>query len=558
MPDLLNAALELAVDGVEVFPLDGRKRPRSTHGFHDATCDESTIRLWNWNGDGAIGAAIPDGQFVVDIDPRNGGNDTIRALSDRGLKLPMTKAHRTKGGGLHKFYSLPVESRDMKLRGTVGPGVDIKKSGKGYVVYPPSPGYSVLFDAEVVPAPPWLLDEILVEVKDSEASQGSPPKFFKFQTGTAYGSGAMDRELEQLSLAVEGERNNRLNKSAYSLAQLCAGGEVSEESAINGLMLEGVKLGLEEDEIQQTIKSGWEAGFDEPRQAPARVKEYAEDHGQAFADEGSVDSTETPHVKALEDFRNVRIDDGEYWLNWDVEEPPPPFYLYPLVPKNAYILVYGATESSKSITFMALAAQASHRGIKTSIYSLENPSHIERDRLRRLKPDGNNLRLTKQPLDVFDMRQLNELIERNRAGGHGSWQDGKSTDLLIIDTYSHALYSNSEDGNEKAIQFAIRIRYAMDQIGCSAIVLDHTGYQDHGEPRGASAKRQQVDVALHMEKSGIWVPNSPSKFTIANKKSARFSNPCFLRGEIMDVRPDERGLELRWLVSAGEEEPRWE
>lgn len=543
MLDLLDAALNLANEGIEVFPLDDNKRPRTAHGFHDATADEAAIRNWSWNGGGAIGAAIPEGHIVVDIDPRNGGNETVKALSDRGLKMNMTRTHRTKGGGIHRFYRIPESASNMKIRGKIGPGIDVKAAGKGYVVYPPSPGYSILFDAQVAEAPQWLLDEILVAVVDSEASQGSPPKFFPFQCGTAYGIGAMEREIESLASAVEGDRNNHLNKSAFSLAQLCAGGELQELHAKEELALTAANLGLEDDEILATIKSGWDAGLLEPRQAPPRVVEQ---------------SPNGDHHAAFERFKYSEPDDSEYWLKWEIEEPPPPFYLYPLVPKNAYILVYGATESSKSIVFMALAAQASHRGIKTSVYSLENPAHIERDRLRRLGPDANNLRITKQPLDVYDMRQLNDLVERNRAGGHGSWQDGKDTDWLIIDTYSHAFFSNSDDGNKKAIDFAIRMRYVMDAVGCSVIVVDHTGYENKEEPRDASAKRQQVDMAIYMEKQGVWVPNTPAKFSAANKKSARFGNPFFLRGEIADVRPEERGLALKWMIGAGEDSPFWE
>lgn len=539
MPDLLEAARTLARQGTPVFPLDGNKKPRTAHGFHDATVDEEQISNWNWNGDGAIGAAIPEGCIVVDVDPRNGGNDTAKILSDKGMRLPVTRTHRTKGGGIHKFYALPEGTIGKKIRGTVGPGIDIKVSGKGYVVFPPSPGYSVLFDAQIAPAPDWLISEIVAEVGESQVSQGCPPKFFNFQTGTAYGTGAMDGELKSLAAAAEGDRNNHLNRSAFALGQLCAGGEVQEEAAIRRLEYVARDLGLEDDEVSATIKSGWSAGVLEPREAPIRERVTSPDLS----------------------FERYKVGDPssekEYWINWDVEEEPPPFYLYPLVPKNAYILVYGATESSKSIVFMALACEGSHKGIKTSTYSLENPAHIDRDRLRRLRPNPNNLRLTKQPLDVYDMRQLNELIERNKPGGLGSWPDGKGTDWLIIDTYSHAFYSNSDDGNKKAIDFAIRMRYVMDQVGCSVIVVDHTGYENRDEPRDASAKRQQVDMAIYMEKSGVWVPKQPARFTAANKKSARFGNPFFLRGEIADVRPDDRGLELKWMLDSGQDSPNW-
>ncbi len=97
--------------------------------------------------------------------------------------------------------------------------------------------------------------------------------------------------------------------------------------------------------------------------------------------------------------------------------------------------------------------------------------------------------------------------------------------MVIIGTYSHAFSSRSEDGNSKAIEFARRIRWVMQEVGCSVILLDHTGYADHGEPRDASAKRQQVDVAFKMEKVGVWAPDQDSRWLMANTKSARFGNP---------------------------------
>ena len=143
MTDLKSAALELAKEGTHVFPLGRDKKPRTSHGFHDATDDPGTISNWNWNGGGAIGAAIPPGHFVVDIDPRNGGDATVKALLRAGCTFPPTKVVKTKGGGSHRYYKVPEFLAGRRLRGTLGPGVDIKAAGKGYVVVPPSPGYSL-------------------------------------------------------------------------------------------------------------------------------------------------------------------------------------------------------------------------------------------------------------------------------------------------------------------------------------------------------------------------------------------------------------------------------
>jgi hypothetical protein len=235
--------------------------------------------------------------------------------------------------------------------------------------------------------------------------------------------------------------------------------------------------------------------------------------------------------------------EDRFWVDWQIDEPEPPFYLHPILPKNAYVLVYGATEASKSMVWNAVGADASRRGLRVSVYSLENPPSTDRDRLRRLRPDPANFRLTNEPLDLNDARQLAALVERE-----SEWR----TDVLLIDTYSHAFNSRSEDGNARAIEFARRVRHLMAAVGCSVVLVDHTGYAQEDEPRDASAKRQQVDVAVLMKKAGEWRPGSPARFTMKNNKAARFGNPFYLTGEIRDT--TDRGLELAWLGDA----PHWE
>lgn len=520
--DLVEAAVQLAKEGIAVFPVGLDKRPRNRNGFHGATTDEKQVRAWDWNGGGAIGAAIPDGHFIVDIDPRNGGDQTVKALLMVKRTFPGTRTVETQSGGTHRYYKMPEGMDASKLKGTLGPGVDIKASGKGYVLVPPSPGYELKWDSPIAEAPEWMLEEIVVAPVDPSTYAASEPKYFPFERGTKYGLAAMEFELENLANAGEGGRNNALNRAAFSLAQLTAGGELSEESAILRLEDMGEKIGLDLMEIRQTIKSGWSAGLEEPRQAPAN-EETREDIAPEFSSEDGF----------WTDYQNIE------------DHGPPEYYLFPIVPKNAYLLVYGPTEASKSMVFMALAAQASHQGIKSSIYSLENPTHIDVDRIHRWRPNPENLRISHQLLDMSDPRQLEALVSREAA-----WD----TDWVILDTYSHAFYSKSDDGNAKAIQFAKIIRNVLKRVDCTVIVVDHTGYSAHGEPRDASAKRQAVDMSIKMERAVPWKPNQPSVFRMDNTKSARFGNPFELIGRIKDV-PGARDLELEW--DRQYEKPRW-
>lgn len=532
MSELADAAIKLADAGVRVFPCGPDKAPRTPNGYYDATTNLEIVKAWDW-AKGMIGAPVPPGTVIIDVDPRNGGSDTMKLLRENGKQLPKTKTARTKSGGFHYYLSVP---EDIVLRGRLGPGVDVKRAGKGYVIVPPSPGYAWISDGQA-DAPEWLLDELRVEEHDGPEFATSEPKFFPFEDGTPYGMAALEREVGRLLRAPEGERNETLNKAAFALSQLCAGGEISRQRAVKDLVTAAGRMGLSMQEAQGTISSGWKAGEKVPRQA--RLK------AEAVNAETLVSELPQRSSEESDEEREAR-----FWVNWEVDEPPPPFILHPLIPKNAYILVYGATEASKSMVWNALLAEASRRGFRASVYSLENPPSTDRDRLRRLRPNPENFRLTNEPLDLNDARQLEMMAEREK-----DWGDGRGTDIVLIDTYSHAFNSRSEDGNAKAIEFARRVRHVMHETGCTVIVVDHTGYAQDDEPRDASAKRQQVDVALLMKKNGDWRPGQPSRFQIENKKAARFANPCFLQGAIVDTDGDIRGLELRW---ESHNVPEWE
>lgn len=517
MTDLLDAALRIASTGTPVFPVNADKTPKTKRGFHDATIDEKTIRNWNWNGGGGIGAAIVPGQIVIDVDPRNGGSDTLRSLREHAKTFPKTRVVRTGGGGFHYYFTVPD---DREFRSALGPGIDVKRAGKGYVLVPPTKGYRDV-GGEIAPAPEWLLEELLVEIREGAELEASDPKFFEqFEEGTAYGLSALEREMGRLALAQEGERNQTLNRVTFVLAQLVAGGELSEERVRSDLLDMADRIGLDAEETRATIESGFRAGVQEPRQAPPLEIEPSDKPSNA-----PMPQTFDPAERK--------------WQNWDIDEPAPPFFLNPIIPKSAYITVYGATEASKSMVWVALLAEASRRRIKCSVYSLENPSHTDRHRLRRLKPNPEFFRLTNDPLDLNDPRQLMEMLESEKEWG---------ADLIFIDTYSHAFNSRSEDGNAKAIEFARRVRWLMHELDCTVIVADHTGYTQSEEPRDASAKRQQVDVAIYMEKRGEWQPGQSANFMMKNKKAARFANPFMVNGEIQDTK--DGGLNVHFTFES--------
>ena len=154
--DLLAAALAYASAGIRVFPvLAGQKTPATAHGWQDATTDEAQIRAW-WSElpyNIGIHTGPESGLFVIDVDPRNGGEwDSPVA----------TATAKTGGGGKHFYFRWP--DGVAKMRRQLKTGVDVQGTGK-YVLAPPSAtaGDYVWTDlSPLADAPRPLLAEIAI------------------------------------------------------------------------------------------------------------------------------------------------------------------------------------------------------------------------------------------------------------------------------------------------------------------------------------------------------------------------------------------------------------
>jgi putative DNA primase/helicase len=113
------------------------KHPSTRHGFKDATADMAQIKLW-WTRAPLANVAIATGRLsgvlVLDVDPRNGGNESLADLLAEFGPLPPTATALTGGDGQHYYFAHPggyVKSRTLR------PGLDFKADG-GYVIAPPS------------------------------------------------------------------------------------------------------------------------------------------------------------------------------------------------------------------------------------------------------------------------------------------------------------------------------------------------------------------------------------------------------------------------------------
>jgi hypothetical protein len=257
---VLDAALTLARQGVAVFPVGADKAPRTPRGFHDATTTLKVIRSWDWAG-GMIGHPPDKGVVIIDVDPRNGGEKTMALFP----ALPRTRTTETRSGG-HHFW-LTVDPA-LEMRGKLGPGVDVKRHGKGYVVIPPSPGYSYSRTGRMAKAPQWLIDELVVQSTFSPGQAATSPRYFPFQTGSPYGEAALRNGLQELRGVGEGGRHETLNKVAFGLGMLSAGGELDPDKTCEAILAAALEIGLDEGDAVDVLRRGWFAGVKQPRSAP--------------------------------------------------------------------------------------------------------------------------------------------------------------------------------------------------------------------------------------------------------------------------------------------------
>jgi predicted P-loop ATPase len=188
----LEAALSLAKQGIFVFPVHsvnslkqctcgqacGRagKHPWTKNGFKDATDDPKIITGW-WieHPEANIGIACGRSRLVVvDVDPRNDGDNGVVELQRVHGELPPTLTALTGGKGWHYYYRVPDGMERVRSHVPIQ-GVEIKADGT-YIVAPPSSHLlgEYVWDSgqpeEICIAPFWLC-----EIPKRADSTSGPP-----------------------------------------------------------------------------------------------------------------------------------------------------------------------------------------------------------------------------------------------------------------------------------------------------------------------------------------------------------------------------------------------
>ena len=142
------------------------KHPRTSHGLKDGSRDPGQIRQW-WQQWPDANLGVVTGDIVaLDVDPRHGGDDSLRGLESEHGELPITWRFLTGGGGEHVVFQACPTAKVANSQGRLGPGLDVRGIG-GYIVAPPSQHilgrrYEISVDhhpedVPLAPMPDWLV-----------------------------------------------------------------------------------------------------------------------------------------------------------------------------------------------------------------------------------------------------------------------------------------------------------------------------------------------------------------------------------------------------------------
>ena len=295
---IADAAVAYGMTGIPVFPCDANKQPLTAHGFKNATTDPVLIRA-AFTNPRAVMIGMPTGAItgvvVVDVD-RKQGRDGGKWLDANSHRLVQTRTVSTGSGGLHLYFKHPGQKvqnqNDKRVPGpgpvherpyVIGEGIDVRGDG-GYVILPPSPGYTLVPGCdEPADIPDWLLPllcppapvaAVTPPPPRSQAGGLPPPPTTERET---YGESALTRECDAVRSAPFGQQEFTLNAACVKIGGLIAGGEIREYTAKLALYAAAESMPSQQgrepwnvNKLHAKIDKAMRDGSATPRSAPER------------------------------------------------------------------------------------------------------------------------------------------------------------------------------------------------------------------------------------------------------------------------------------------------
>ena len=493
------AALEYAQQGFWCFPVhtpvpgggcscrnrecsNPGKHPRTKNGLSDASIDPDRIeRWWQLWPEANIGISCgPSGLVVVDVDPRHGGDESWRDLTQAlGNDIEDTRIGATGGGGTHYVFRCPINetvnswASTERFTGPLGPGVDLRASG-GYIVAPPSVHASGAIyqwedDREPVVLPYKLLERI-----HGPRGNNAPIK--------------LDNTADILNGVPQGERDWTLYRFACRLRAVDVPIDWAYE--LVGAAAAKCTPPFPLADARKKVESAYRrkpgvGGFEDPEAEPKH--------------EGGL---------------RGRVDLGAIMA---LGIPDPVWVIDDVVPAGTVIVIYGEPGCGKTIIDLSWHAQLAAEG-KNSVF-IDEESGISMMGRRLASMQADQAAITQYMhyypfpgLTVADADALVAYCAEHKPA------------LVTFDSLADMLSVSGLDENSAAdvtrwmVSVAVRIT---QETGAAVVLIDHNAKDvtNVRYSRGSGAKKAKADGAWYVEKTSEFDEKTMGKVVFKRTKN---------------------------------------
>jgi hypothetical protein len=546
----LGAAVGYAIRGMSVLPCRARgKEPLTEHGFKDASTNTEVIRgLWKlWpEANIAIRTGRTSRVLVVDVDPRNGGNESLAVLEKNNSALPADYVVETSDGGRHFYFRHP--DGIVIPCGVLAEGIDIKCEN-GYVIAPPSvhPSghrYRFMSHGDLRTVPEWLL----AQLAQRAGAQAHP-----------HGDATIDVDELRVSddikrLIREGVPKGRRSEAVFGVLRSMVINGHSDDEIIAAML--NPEYGISEKPRENGLvwlqgeiaRARVKPGRDGERRAreddsASSDSNQAGDHSgnqRAGTDDASSttgSSKKTKKSKAR--FKLLSVDDLK-------RMPPPAWLLLDMLVAGSLAVMYGPPGVGKSFLALdlALSIATNHQGVAapiacgTVVYIAAEGYGGLRNRVLAWERVHNrvaeNICFVTEAVNLLDESDTDQLIEtlRNLT---------VAPCLIVIDTMARCM-SGGDENSAKDVGTFVSMADALKTAfrGCTVLVLHHGTKSNPKTERGSGALRGAADTMLYLESE-----HGSPRLSCEKQKDAAPFDPQHLRLESIELDDGETSCVMR-------------
>ncbi len=500
---MLEAALEWAKQGFFVFPVRPLgKAPLGGNGSRDATIDPEIItRWWTETPNANIGAnPALSGHFALDQDgPR--GAATLAALElERGL-LPATLTFKTPRGpsNLHYWFKGRCASSTGTDTAGLGPKLDTRGYPNGYVLLPPSRvidkekgidgDYTIAFNHEIAAGPNWIA-EVLNRRRERH-----------------------DAADVDLDLPANLERARSLLRRYADAGDIAVQGAGGDDRTYR-LCCEVLNLGVSVPVAAGLIDEIWNCHCVPPWDAEellAKARnagEYCQNDAGAWAVKSGAETFADFAAEQPDPIGSPRSRYYPYELS-DIEAFEPPDWLIPdVLPKRGTVQITGEQKSFKTFLTLDMVLGIA-AGVETFghtpaaapvVYIAgENASALVLKHVpawcmaNDQEPSLLPFRVVREMPHAAQPDEMIEFVREIKGAGIGPA-------VVVIDTATRALRGLDENSAKDMGQFSAACEMIQRELGCTVIIIRHTGKDTARGGRGSNVIEGDFDTILAVDR----------------------------------------------------------